>query len=190
VVGICFSTLDRFFRPENITTLSDVFKPLPKDKKVFCELGEISLTDPNDMIKLALWGSMASHEKARIKNRMQRGKAILRAMPDAKIDPLPNGVEFIRTSERANTGTFRYTEFSATVKEAFLRVAGGQKLKRVAQDLGFGNQVSLRACLKSGWWIGEKRMTKKRVRTWNTEKDKLTSSQRVAHPEPIAVKTN
>src|ERR1019366_9923148 len=51
VVGICFSTLDRFFRPENITTLSDVFKPLPKDKKVFCELGEISLTDPNDMIK-------------------------------------------------------------------------------------------------------------------------------------------
>jgi preprotein translocase subunit Sec63 len=53
---------------------------------------------------------------------MQRGKAILRAMPDAKIDPLPKGVEFIRTRDRANTGTFRYTAFSATVREAFLRV--------------------------------------------------------------------
>jgi DNA invertase Pin-like site-specific DNA recombinase len=192
VVGICFSELSRFFRPENITTLSDVFKPLPKDTLLFCDLGEISLTDPNDMIKLALWGSMAGHEKARIKNRMQRGKAILRAMPDAKIDPLPRGVEFTRTSDRANTGTFRYTDYArTTVREAFLRVSGGQKLKRVAQDLGFGNQVSLRACLKSGWWVGEKRMTKKRInRTWNTEKDKLTTGQRVAHPEPIVVKTN
>ena len=103
---------------------------------LFCELGEISLTDPNDMIKLDLWGSMAGHEKARIRNRMQRGKAILRAMPDAKIDPLPNGVGFIRTSERANTGTFRYTKFSATVKEAFLRVAGGQKLSLVGRISG------------------------------------------------------
>ncbi len=191
VVGICFATLDRFFRPENITTLSDVFKPLPKDKLLFCELGEISLTDPNDMIKLALWGSMAGHEKARIRNRMQRGKAILRAMPDAKIDPLPKGVEFIRTSERANTGTFHYTKCSATVKEAFLCVAAGQRLKKVAADLGFGNQVSLRACLKSRWWLGEKCMTQKRVgRIWNTEKDKLTTGQRIAHPEPITVKTN
>src|ERR1017187_9981629 len=66
VVGICFATLDRFFRPENITTLSDVFKPLPKDKKLFCELGEISLTDPNDMIKSTLSGSMAGHEKANL----------------------------------------------------------------------------------------------------------------------------
>src|ERR1019366_3543796 len=191
VVGICFSELSRFFRPENITTLSDVFRPLPKDTLLFCDLGEISLTDPNDMIKLALWGSMAGHEKARIKNRMQRGKAILRAMPDAKIDPLPKGVSFIRTSDRHNTGTFRYSAFSGTVKEAFIRVAAGQKMKRVAQDLGFGNQVSLRACLKSRWWIGEKCMTKKRVnRVWNVEKDKLTSGSRVAHPEPIAVKTN
>jgi hypothetical protein len=192
VVGICVATLDRFFRPENITTLSDVFKPLPKNKKLFCELGEISLTDPNDMIKLALWGSMYGHEKARIKDRMTKGKNILRAVPDAKVDPLPKGVEFIRANERVNTGTFKYTDYATTtVKEAFLRVAAGQRLKRVAQDLGFGNQVSLRACLKSRWWVGEKCMTQQRInRTWNVEKDKLTSGQRVPHPDPIAVKTN
>jgi hypothetical protein len=191
VVGICFATLDRFFRPENITTLSDVFRPLPKNKLLFCELGEISLTSPDDMIKLALWGSMAGHEKARIKSRMQRGKAILRAMANSKIDPLPNGVEFIRTSDRVNSGTFRYTKFSATVREAFLCVASGQRLKKVAQDLGFGSQVALRAALHSRWWVGEKCMTQKRVnRIWNAEKDKLTTGQRVAHPDAICVKTN
>jgi hypothetical protein len=41
--GIAFATVDRFFRPENIGTFSDVWKPLYQvrngDLKIFCDLG-------------------------------------------------------------------------------------------------------------------------------------------------------
>jgi DNA invertase Pin-like site-specific DNA recombinase len=130
--GICFATLDRFFRPDatNIGQFGEAFKPiiaLGGNKKLFCEIGELSLTDSNDFMKLILWGSMAGFEKTRIKERMTRGKDILRAVPNAKIDPLLKGVEFVRDHEKANTGTFHYTDYAhTTVKEAFMRVAGVQ----------------------------------------------------------------
>jgi len=179
IVGICFATLDRFFRPEFADTFSDVFKPIVKavgrGKKLFCELGELSMTDPNDFMKLAIWGSMAGFERNRIRDRMVRGRKKMMTVATAKDSSLPRGVEFVPDmpiigGKFINHGSFKYTPYAFdVVLPAFKRVAAGESLRSVAEDLEIGTKhlnkcerkprmsvTQFRFVLSNRWWRGEK----------------------------------
>lgn len=177
VCGVCFAYLDRLFRPEDISTFGDVFKPiiaLKADKRLFCDLGEINFNDPNDNLKLIIWGGMAHLERHKIRIRTKRGNELKAALPDSCTKKLPEGVVFKRHDERVNSGVFGFTEYARTVVvKAFKRTAAGDPLMRIVHDMvdeaaafgikigagnGYGNfsTKSLRDTLQSRWWLGEK----------------------------------
>src|SRR5579862_5004787 len=94
IAGLVFATVDRFFRPEFLSSFN-VLKPIERTgKKLFCDLGELDVTDTTDMLKVSLYGQFAGMERKRIKDRMVRGKEKNRHRADMKTDTLPKGVGF------------------------------------------------------------------------------------------------
>lgn len=78
IAGVVFASLDRFFRPEKLSAY-DVFGPFETTgKHLFCDLGDLDSKNPQDQMKIVLWGQMGGMERLRIKERMGKGKDILR----------------------------------------------------------------------------------------------------------------
>src|ERR1017187_5335242 len=113
--GVVFGTLDRFFRPDKLSAY-DVFAPFESSgKHLFCELGELDSKNPQDQMKIVLWGQMGGMERLRIKDRLVSGKDIMRSDATTKIDTLPKGVIFVRGNPKVNSGHFEYTQFAFDV---------------------------------------------------------------------------
>lgn len=186
IAGVVFASMDRFFRPENLSAY-DVLRPFEASRKLlFCDLGELDPKNQQDQMKIVIWGQMAGMERSRIRDRMMRGKEFKRHDPTSKTDPLPRGVVF-------RDGKFHYTEDSERVREAFKRYLKGESLIEIAQDLGFSAPTNLRATLKQRWWIGIKASTKQRdygnVRRTRAD-GSLADGRKVARKEPILIPTN
>jgi hypothetical protein len=192
IAGVVFATLDRFFRPDQLSTYG-IFKPFEEatGKRLFCELGELDPTNSQDQMRIVLYGQMAGFERERIKDRMVRGKNKNRVRPDIKSDTLPVGVKHIPDNDKTATGRFEYTPESVRVKEAFDRVLSGETLRSIADDLGWTSSTGLRATLKSYWWIGVKASIYKRTdKKWDEERDRMGEGRKVARENPIMVDTN
>src|SRR6185295_5157821 len=59
IAGIVFASIDRFFRPENLSAYQ-VFGPFESTgKHLFCDLGELDPKNQQDQMKIVLWGQMA-----------------------------------------------------------------------------------------------------------------------------------
>ena len=146
ISGVVIATLDRFFRPDVLSTYS-VFKDFETfDKKLYCELGELNLKDPRDQMMLFVWGQQAGFERQRIKERMNRGKAHSRDIAQQKSDTLPTGVIFDKDSK-----LFQYTPAAQRVRMAMKRLVDGETLTSIAADLGFTSPTALRVTLRSYW---------------------------------------
>jgi hypothetical protein len=134
----------------------------------------LNLNDPNDNLKLTIWGGMAGFERYKIRERTSRGSKMKSALPDTCTRKLPEGVVFKRHNDRVNSGVFGFNEYARTViAPAFKRAAAGDRLMHIVRDMatqakpfgieigysnGFGNfgTKSLRDTLQSRWWLGEK----------------------------------
>jgi DNA invertase Pin-like site-specific DNA recombinase len=192
IIGLVFASLDRFFRPKNLSSYQ-VFSAFESNgKHLFCDLGELKPDDEQDQMRIMIWGQMAGMERTRIRDRMMRGKGFKRLDPHSKTDPLPKGVEFIPPT-KDGTGRFEYTEASERVKDAFKRLLKGESLQSISEELQFGSATALRITLKSQWWIGIKASMKYR----KYEKDRKTREDgtladgiKEDRPVPIRVPTN
>ena len=193
IAGVVFATLDRFFRPEQLSSFV-VFEPFETTgKRLFCDLGELDLTNAADRMKIMIFGQMAGFDRERIKSNMGRGKAKNRLRPDVKSDPLPDGV----APPDKQTGLFAYTPRSERVKQAMARVLVRDSFSSIATDLGWKSTTALRATHKSYWWIGVKASLNCRgKRKWNAVRDEMAEGKKVARktengePAPIMVDTN
>ena len=147
IAGVVFASLDRFFRPEKLSAY-EVFGPFETDEKhLFCELGELDPKNPQDQMKIVLWGQMAGMERLRMRDRLDGGKDIKRHDKVSKIDQLPIGVIHNRDNPAINIGRFAYTQDAEKVREAFYRVIRGDTLCKIRTDLGFKSNTSLRKTL-------------------------------------------
>jgi DNA invertase Pin-like site-specific DNA recombinase len=186
IAGVVFATLDRFFRPENLSTYQ-VFQPFESTgKHLFCELGELDSKNSQDQMKIVIWGQQAGFERERMKDRMVRGKNRNRHEPQIKSDTLPVGVAYDRA-----TRLFSYTADAERVEKAFGLVMHGDTLASIVHDLGWTSVTALRATLKSYWWIGVKASVNRRVdKRWDEVQDRMSEGRRVPRELPIMVDTN
>src|SRR5258708_18516332 len=95
IAGVVFSRMDRFFRPEHLDAY-EIFKTFRQHKKrLFCDLATddgLDVSDPQDQMKIQLWGMVAAQERRNIRERNREGKEASRRKDDRKTDPLPVGV--------------------------------------------------------------------------------------------------
>jgi hypothetical protein len=184
IAGIVFATIDRFVRPEFISTLGDVLRPFEQTRKLmFCDLGELDPRSHDSQLRIQIWAQMAGMERTRIKDRMVRGRNFKRLDPHSKTDPLPKGVVF-------KDGKFHYTPDAERVKEAFRRVLRGDSLGVVAKELKFSSKQALKVTMRSYWWIGVKASTKERRDAGPLENGKMSDGKKVLREQPIFVDTN
>lgn len=185
IAGVVFSRMDRFFRPEHLDAY-EIFKTFRREKKLlFCDLASadgLDVTNPQDQMKIQLWGMVAAQERRNIAERNREGKEASRRRADRKSDPLPAGVQW---DER--TGLFSYdNEHSRKVKKAFRMVLDGASLSSIVTKLGFSSQTALRKILRNQWWIGNKTHLQRRV--YRDENDSV--GQKKALENPLIVPTN
>jgi DNA invertase Pin-like site-specific DNA recombinase len=122
--GLVFASLDRFFRPKKLSAY-DVFGLFESTgKHLFCDLGELDSKNPQDQMKIVLWGQMGGMERLRIKDRVGKGKDIMRADTASKIDTLPNGVVHVRDNPKANAGHFEPVSAKPENSGTYLGLAG------------------------------------------------------------------
>ncbi|MFL6352579.1 MAG: recombinase family protein [Bryobacteraceae bacterium] len=186
ISGLVIATLDRFFRPENLSAYQ-VFQPFEfTGKHLFCELGELDPSNSQDQMKIVIWGQQAGLERERMKDRMVRGKNKNRYEPQIKSDTLPDGIFYDKASK-----LFSYTAAAQRVERAMKRVLRRDSLASIAHDLGWTSTTALRATLKSYWWIGVKACVNKRVdKKWDEKRDQMSDGRRVPREQPIMVETN
>jgi len=185
IVGVVFSRMDRFFRPEHLDSY-EIFKTFRKHKKLlFCDLAStdgLDVTKAQDQTVIQIWGIVAAQERRNIAERNREGKNASRLKPDRKSDPLPMGVLW-----DSATGLFSYDgQDSAKVRTAFQKVLQGATLSSVVRELGFTSQTGLRKILQNQWWIGNKTHLYKRH--YRDEAD--TVGKKVLLDEPVVVPTN
>jgi DNA invertase Pin-like site-specific DNA recombinase len=185
ISGVVFSRMDRFFRPEHLDAY-EIFKTFRREKKLlFCDLAAtdgLDVTNPQDQMKIQLWGMVAAQERRNIAERNREGKEASRKKADRKSDPLPVGVNWDET-----TGLFSYDpDYRRKVKEAFRLVLAGSSLSSIVRKLGFSSQTALRKILKNQWWIGNKTHLQRRV--YQHEND--TIGRKVPLENPVIVPTN
>jgi DNA invertase Pin-like site-specific DNA recombinase len=185
IAGVVFSRMDRFFRPEHLDAY-EIFKTFRKEKKLlFCDLASddgLDVANPQDQMKIQLWGMVAAQERRNIAERNREGKEASRRKEDRKSDPLPVGVTWDET-----TGLFAYDpEYGKKVREAFKLVLAGSTLSAVVLKLGFTSQTGLRKILRNQWWIGNKTHLMKRE--YRDESD--TVGRKVPLKSPVIVPTN
>jgi DNA invertase Pin-like site-specific DNA recombinase len=186
IAGIVFSTVDRFFRPESLSSFH-VFKPFEETGKlIFCNLGALDLNNDNDQSTIMMYGKFAGMDRKRIKDMMVRGKEKNRSRADTKSDPLPVGVLYDKESR-----TFHYTKEAERIKTAMYKVLkGDQTLRAISDELGFKNQTCMRQALKRVWWIGQKASKQVRVERTLNEDGRLNDGRKVNRKVPIIVETN
>src|ERR1700722_20314036 len=191
IAGVVVATIDRFFRPENLSQYT-IFKQFEKhDKLLFCDVDELRPNDANDQLKIILWSQMGGMERKRIAKNTQFGIARTRTYANCVSDPLTQGVIFIPDSPKSKTGHFEYTDYAHNmIKEAFRRLLAGGTLKGVSEDLGFRYSTCMKTSLSSRWWLGEKASMFKREGAFYREDGTRYDGRKKERTEPIIVKTN
>lgn len=199
-IGIVTSELSRMMRPQDLDAYA-AFKVFRTHRKlIFCDMPRpLFVGDSEDrrLIANELERSVAEREKTAWRTQGAKERLILD--PLTNITRLPQGVEHIIDSKvldpffgpRNKKGYWQYTEFAYTkIRPAFERIYACEKINRVAMDLGFSNESSLRSLLSNKWWIGVKERVHQVNTTYGEEEGEKILSKRGAHPVPIIHETN
>jgi DNA invertase Pin-like site-specific DNA recombinase len=196
ISGVVLSTLDRFFRPENLDAYG-TFKIFRTAKKLlFCDATRpLDVTNPEDRSLIVAQLENAAMERQRIKFRTHGKKEQLIQDPTVSITKLPKGVRHVKDVKqfgpKTKKGWFEYTPFAfESVKPAFEAVAEGSTIRGAAIRFGFVNETSLRIVLENKWWLGILERTHKRIVTYDDATGKKTTGPRVRHEKPYVHSTN
>ena len=182
ISGVVISRMDRFFRPQHLDTAYSIFQEFRKHKKLlFCDLDELAVWEPQDAMKIQLWGMVAGQERRNIAERNSQGKASSRLKATTKTDPLPMGVVWDPT-----TGLFSYSAEAVKIKASFEGVDAGDSLGSLWKRHGFGSHTTLRRLLQNQWFIGNK--TQLYRREYRTDDD--VHGRKVLLNKPIITATN
>ena len=193
IVGIVFSDVSRFFRPEYLDQMS-LTKPFRVNGKLmFYEDGVLDLRKDRDQ-KLFNEEAMeaGAYRKRLLKNTLW-GRSERRKSGDCKSDPLPKGVKFVphpRLRNELVVGHFEYTAEAERMKDAFRRVLSGESYSNIARDLDFYSPSQLREYLRSRWWIGEKASYNIRTNSGLRDDGTMYSGYRKKRDQPIIALAN
>ena len=111
-----------------------------------------------------------------------KGKDKRRKVAAAKSDKIPAGILFTRPDEKkSKDGVWSYDPArKILMREAFMRVLAGERLKTIATDLGFSSATALRGCLKIRLWCGWKVKTSISVNNgWDSDRQKFNRTEKL-----------
>jgi DNA invertase Pin-like site-specific DNA recombinase len=182
--GIVFASMDRFFRPKYIDSYS-IFETFRKRRKMmYCDLGALDQRDPQDQMRIALYGTIAGQERRNIADRLIDGKNAARKNPTKKTDSLPC---FISGPEN---GKFIYNDKAPAVRKAFELAATGENFTAILRATGVCTSIpGMKNLLENEWVLGFKHCLKKRK--IDEEEDRTLQARMDRSPdEQIRVRTN
>jgi Recombinase zinc beta ribbon domain len=213
VTGFCVVSIDRWFRYKKISEIGRYVEPFEEMNegvnkliysKVRNEFYALDLRVPKDQDIILDAVRQASREREDITERFTTGKEMLRELPDAKVDDLPDGVKFRRydqdkvdaglldKKDSINKGIFWYTDWAKkTIPALFDKFLAGASFYEMSIEFGFKTPAHVRHCLKNQWWIGNKHRTKHIARReWSKELNRLRSQDKGEHPNSLVVPAN
>jgi hypothetical protein len=195
--GVLFSSMDRFFRPDKLSTYNILRQFEEHNKLMICDLGILDPNNQKDQWTIQDWGNMFGADRKKIFKNTSFGIALKRKQGNCVSDTLPQGVEFFPDRPKSTTGHFAYTQYAhdvikVAIKRIFLE---RDSLTKIAKDLGFKSGQAMKTSLRSRFWIGEKASLTHYVKSDHRDDGTFFQGHRVKRlaadgvtPAPIIVK--